>query len=180
MTARWRRGDRGFTLIELSIVLLIVAIVTRFALPKLRSLTAAELGAATRRLAHLTRYLYEEAALRSEVLTLNFDLDRQQYWVARPEAGTGLPVEATDLLARRVELPAGVRVADVVVPGAGTLSAGLVPTRFYPEGYADRTVVHLVDSAGHAYTLRVDPVRGRGEVIEGYQNLDSRPRSPAE
>lgn len=170
-----RRREQGFTLIELSIVILIIAIVARFAVPKLRTLTAAELGATTRRLAHTTRYLYEEAALRGTVLTLYFDLDRQQYWVARPEEGTGLPVEDTDLLGRRVELPAGVHIADVVVPGAGKLSTGLVPTRFYPEGYADRSVIHLVDSDGHAYTVRIDPVRGRGEVFEGYQDFASRP-----
>lgn len=169
-----RREERGFTLIELSVVILIIAIVARFAVPRLRNLTAAELGATTRRLAQTTRYLYEESALRGTVLTLYFDLDRQQYWVARPEEGTGLPVEDTDLLARRVALPDGVSVADVVVPGAGKLSTGLVPTRFYPEGYADRSVIHLVDSGGHAYTLRIDPVRGRGEIFDGYQDLEPR------
>ena len=167
-----RSGERGFTLIELSIVILIIAIVARFAIPKLRSITGAELTATTRRLANTTRYLYEEAALRGTVLTLYFDLDRQEYWVARSDPETGLPVEDTEPLAKRVRLPPDVRIADVVVPGAGKLSAGLVPTRFYPEGYADRSVIHLGDTEGHAYTLRIDPVRGRAEVFEEYRDLE--------
>lgn len=165
-------SERGFTLIELAIVVLIIAIVTRFALPQLRSLTAAELTASTRRLANVTHYLYEEAALRGIVLSLYFDFDRQEYWVARVEDDTGLPVEDEDLLARRVRLPADVRLADVVVPGVGKISSGSVPTRFYPEGYADQSVIHLVDSGGHAYTVRIDPIRGRGEVFDGYQDFE--------
>jgi len=43
----------------------------------------------------------------------------------------------------------------------------LVPTRFYPEGYADRAVIGLVDEEGHSYTLRIDPVRGRAEISGG-------------
>jgi prepilin-type N-terminal cleavage/methylation domain-containing protein len=164
-----REAQHGFTLIELSIVVLIIAIVTYFTFPRLRSLSGAELSASTRRLAQTTRYLYEEAALRGTVLTLFFDLDRQQYWVAHPEERTGFPIEDTDLLARRVALPEAVRITDVDIPGIGTITQGLVPSRFYPEGYADQAIVHLADADGHSYTVRVDPLRGRGEVFEGYQ-----------
>jgi prepilin-type N-terminal cleavage/methylation domain-containing protein len=173
LRARSRASSSGFTLVELSIVILIIAIVARIAIPKLRSVTAAELTAATRRLANTTRYLYEEAAIRGLVLSLYFDLDHQQYWVAHL-AEDGILVEDTDLLARRVALPSDVRIADVFVPGAGTFSAGLVPTHFYPEGYADRSVIHLVDAEGHTYTLRIDPVHGRGEVLEGYVEVAER------
>ncbi len=130
-------------------------------------MTGAELTATTRRLANTTRYLYEEAALRGTVLALYFDLDRQEYWVAHTEEATGMLVEDTDLLARRVILPPDVRISDVFVPGVGKFEQGLVPTRFYPEGYADRSVIGLVDVEGHSYTLRIDPIRGRAEISEG-------------
>ena len=168
MTAR--RGQHGFTLIELSIVLLIIAIVARVAIPRLRTIAGAELTASTRRLAGMMRYLYEESALRGIVLQLELDLDRQQYWVTRADDTSGLPIEDTDILARRVTLPAEVRIADVFVPGIGKVAQGIVPARFYPEGFADRAVIHLVDDAGHAYTVEVDPVRGRGVVVEGYHD----------
>jgi prepilin-type N-terminal cleavage/methylation domain-containing protein len=157
----------GFTLIELSIVILIIAIVARIAIPRLRSLTGAELTATTRRLANTTRYLYEEAALRGTVLTLYLDLDRQEYWVAHVDDDTGDVVEDTDVLGRRVRLPPDVRIANVTVPGIGKFEEGVVPTRFYPEGYADRSVIALADEEGHSYTLRIDPIRGRAEISEG-------------
>jgi prepilin-type N-terminal cleavage/methylation domain-containing protein len=170
-----RSRERGFTLIELSIVILILAIVARFAIPKIRSITGAELGATTRRLAQTTHYLYEEAALSGATYTLYLDLDRQEYWVERADPLTGESVEDADLLARRVRLPPDVRIADVGVPGAASRSAGVVPTRFFPEGYADGSVIHLRDSEGHAYTLQIDPLRGRGEVYEGYRPREGLP-----
>jgi prepilin-type N-terminal cleavage/methylation domain-containing protein len=170
-----RSRERGFTLIELSIVILILAIVARFAIPKIRSITGAELRATTRRLAYTTRYLYEEAALSGAMFTLYLDLDRQEYWIERADPQTGETVEEADVLARRVRLPPDVHIVDVGVPGAETRSAGIVPTRFFPEGYADGSVIHLRDSDGHAYTLQIDPLRGRGEVYEGYRRREGLP-----
>jgi len=167
VVSRHRGDQQGFTLIELSIVILIILIISYLALPRLRILSGAELSASTRRLAQTTRYLYEEAALRGAVLTLFFDLDRQQYWVARAEEGTGFPIEEDDVLGRRVALPPGVRIAEVSLPGNGKFSDGVIPTRFYPEGYADRVVIRLADDSGRSYTVSVDPVRGRAEVSGG-------------
>ena len=175
-TAKRPRASRaGFTLVELAIVLFIIGIIAGFAIPKLRDVSAAELAAAARRLSHTTRYLYEEAAVRGIVVALVFDLDHQAYWVVKLDSATGQFVEDSSLLSRRVDLPPDVRIADVVLPAVGKLYQGVAPTHFYPEGYADRTVVHLVNPQSRAYTLRIDPVRGWGEVVEGYKDFEALP-----
>lgn len=140
-------------------------------MPKLRDVAGVELGSTARRLANTTRYLAEESAIRGAPLALVFDLDHQGYWVVKLDLATGEFVEDRSLLSRRVLLPPDVRIADVVLPNAGKLYQGLAPTHFFPEGYADRTVVHLVDRRNHAYTLAIDPIRGRATVIEGYRDL---------
>lgn len=165
----------GFTLVELAIVLFIIGIITGIAIPRLRDVSAAELASATRRLSQTARYLYEEAALRGTVVALAFDLDHQAYWVAKLDQTTGQFVEDTSLLSRRVELPADVRIADVTLPSVGKLYQGIAPTHFYPEGYADRTIIHLVDRQSRATTIRIDPVRGWGEVSDGYKDFEALP-----
>jgi general secretion pathway protein H len=166
------RSDRGFTLIELSIVVFIIAIVAGIAIPRLRDVSGVELTSTTRRLSNTVRYVYEEAALRGLPYALVFDLDAQTYWVSMLDPETGEYVADDSLLSRKVALPDGVRVVDVILPVAGKVAGGLAPTHFYPEGFADESVIHLADQRDHAYTLRIDPVRGRGEVYEGYKEFE--------
>ncbi len=173
MSSSHPRPSPGFTLVELAIVLFIIGIISGLAIPRLRDVSAAELTATAQRLSHTVRYVYEESAMRGTVVALAFDLDRQAYWVSKLDPSTGQFVEDTSLLSRRVELPPDVRIADVVLPTVGKVYQGLAPTHFYPEGYADRTVVHLMDRKGHALTLRIDPVRGWGEVLEGYKDFEA-------
>jgi prepilin-type N-terminal cleavage/methylation domain-containing protein len=163
----------GFTLIELTVVILIIVIISSIAIPRLRDVAAVELTASTRRLANATRYLYEEAALRGSIYALAFDLDEQDYYVARLDRASGEFVEDDSLLSRRVTMPDGVRIADVVLPGVGKLTQGTVPAYFYPEGYADRAVIHLVDHRNNAYTLAIDPVRGRSDIADGYIEVET-------
>src|ERR1700752_1618138 len=75
------RAPVGFTLLELAIVLLILAIAAAFVIPRLRDTDSAALTASTARLATPLRNLYEEAALRRRPMRLNLDLDEQSYWV---------------------------------------------------------------------------------------------------
>lgn len=152
----------------------ILVIVAGLAIPRLRDVTGAELTSATRRLSNTVRYLYEEAAFRGTVYALVFDLDKQGWLVLRLDASTGEFVEDEEILSRPFVMPEGTQISDVVLPSTGRVDGGLAPSRFYPEGYADPSVIHLNDDRGHAYTVRIDPVRGRGEVFDGTRNFEPR------
>ena len=69
-------------------------------------------------------------------------------------------------------LPDSVHIRDVTVEGIGTLSRGTLATQFYPEGYVDATLVHLIDQKGRVMTLRIDPLTGQVAIARG----DSRGR----
>jgi len=166
-------GSSGFTLIELSVVLFVIAIVSGITIPYLRDITGAQLTSTARRLSGTAQYLFEEAAFRSTVYALLIDLDQQSWSVARFDPETGQFVADESLLSRRVVLPPNLRVVDVVVVGIGKVSTGVAPTYFYPEGFADPTVIHLVDARDHAYTIRINPIRGLGEISDGYRDLQS-------
>ena len=95
---RWRRrragaplGNSGFTLLEIALVLLIMAVVLALALPRLRDPGRAELEAQSHHLVLTFRLLRSEAALNGTAYRLNYDLDQQRYWVtpAEPDADLG-------------------------------------------------------------------------------------------
>lgn len=175
----------GFTLLELAIVLLVLAIAASFVIPRLRDTDSTALQASSARLASVTRYLYEEAALRRLPMRLNLDLDRQAYWVTvfndDPEQPAFVPDESP--LSRPTALPEAVRFLDVVLPAVGTVKEGMVFAQFFPEGYADALVVHLEGRRGDRATLAIEPLTGRTRVADGYIDLEgthdrdpSRPR----
>lgn len=169
-----RRGDAGFTLIEIGLVMLIIGLVLALAVPRFRDQGRAELMSQTRKLAATFRFLQQEAILNGRVYRLNYDLDQQRYFVTEAEFGDAF-LPSTGILARDVTLPSTVQLADIDVPDlGGKIYEGTGFTHFFPDGYVDPTVVHLANGE-EAYTLFVpNGLTGRAHVTAGYLDLGSR------
>lgn len=168
-----RGRPSGFTLLELSIVLLVLAIAASFVIPRLRDAQSAALQASAARLAATARLLYEEAAFRRTPMRLNLDLDKQVYWVTvlRDDLETPEFVPDAAMLTRPVALPDAVVFADVVLPALGTVKEGIVFAQFFPEGYADPLLVHLMNRRNEYATMAIEPLTGRTRVGDGYIDL---------
>jgi prepilin-type N-terminal cleavage/methylation domain-containing protein len=171
------RGSSGFTLLELSIVLLILGIAASFLVPRLRDPEAAALTASADRLATIARYLYDEAAYQRLPMRLNLDLDHQVYFVTvlggDPDAPEFVPARSP--LARPVTLPDAVAFRDVFLPAVGTVSEGIVFAQFSPDGWADPLVVHLRGRSGGDATMAIEPLTGRTRVADRYVVLEPDP-----
>jgi prepilin-type N-terminal cleavage/methylation domain-containing protein len=169
-----RARTAGFTLIELSLVLLIIAIVLALAIPRLRSTSRAELNKEGRRLTNTFRFLRSESVLSGRIYQLRYDLGRERYWVTigNPDGEGGAILQDTGPLARSVTLPSPIGISDVVLPeSVGKVMEGQVLTNFYPDGTIDRTVIHI-DNGHDALTLWVNPLTGRLYLSPGYQEVD--------
>ena len=167
-------GCSGFTLLEISLVLLIMTVIFALVLPRLRDPGRGELAAQAHRLVLTFRLLRSEAALNGYAYRLNYDLDSQRYWVTPDEPGADLAEFARDAgsLARGTRLESPVGIADIVLPTlAGKISQGQVYTVFYPDGSVDPTVIHITNGKD-AYTLYLDPMSGRLQQRLGYQEVD--------
>ena len=84
MKRRWNqrlRAQRGMTLIELSITLLIIGVCLGLASLTLANITHANLKSAASKLAGAIRYTYELAGRKNVAFRLAFDLDQKTYWV---------------------------------------------------------------------------------------------------
>jgi prepilin-type N-terminal cleavage/methylation domain-containing protein len=171
-----RRGSwnaAGFTLLELAVVLFIMGLMISLAMPYLGGFRRAALRSESRRLAGRASYLYDEASTQKVVLQLIFDLDLNGYMVTRLDPYAAQPVFVADHSpgARAVQLPPGLRIRDVSVEGIGTFTRGTIACQFYPEGYVDATLVHLMDDRGDVMTLAFAPLTGQVAIGDGDLNL---------
>ena len=178
---RWRLrrrtlalGSSGFTLLELTLVLVIMAAVFALVIPRLRDPGRSALEAQSHHLVLTFRLLRSEAVLNGSAYQLNYDLDQQRYWVTPADGSVDLAQFAHDIgaLARGTSLERPIAIVDVVLPTlAGKVSQGQIYTVFYPDGSVDPTVIHLANGRD-AYTLWLNPMNGRLNMDSGYREVE--------
>ena len=168
-SGRGASRESGFTLLEIAIVIFIMGLVLALVAPNIAGLHDARLKSEVRRLAGRSAYLYDRAAAAKLVLRLTFDLDTNRYFVSHldPLAVSPVFTPDEDPASSPVMLPAGVRLRDVAVEGTGQLAKGVINTNYYPEGWVDATVVHLVNDYGQVFTLKFNPLTGRAMIRRG-------------
>ena len=159
----------GFTLIELTVVVLLISLFAVSGLTLLINRDRGDLQASARRLAGVTKYLFNEAALSGREQRLVYDLDEGRYRAQELDE-TGELIDAEDL-GRTAKLRSGIRFTDVTVSGRGLFSSGEVTVRIHPSGWLEETVVHLASAAGDELTLRINPLTGSAEIFDGYRTF---------
>jgi prepilin-type N-terminal cleavage/methylation domain-containing protein len=167
-------GRSGFTLLELTLVLLIIVVILALTIPRLRDPGRAELLAQSHRLVLTFRLLRSEAVLNGSSYRLIYDLDQQRYWVTVADQSADLAdfAHSVGALARGTKLESPVGITDIVLPTlAGKVAQGQIYTVFYPDGSVDPTVIHLANGK-EAYTLYVDPMNSRLRMETGYREVD--------
>ena len=164
---RGKAAESGVTLIELSAVLLILAVLLVFLTPKIRDLTEYHLKSTSRRLASTIKYLFDEAAIRHTYYRLNYDLKKGEYWVASLDEGKEFK-EDSSVLSSRVRLPSSIQFEDVVTQSRGKVFEGQAFTQFFPQGWVEETIIHLKDKRGRHYSLLIMPLTGKVRVYDRY------------
>ena len=162
-------APRGFTLIELMVVLFLIALFSALVIPRLPDLDAGGPARGARRIAGMTKFLYNEAALSGREHCLLFDLDAN---ALRPRTlSASREVVAVKGLAEETTLPAGVKLLDVAVAGQEKVSSGTTTMAIAPSGWLPQTIIHLESSNRQILTIRLLSYTGSAEVYEGYREF---------
>lgn len=175
--------EAGLTLIELGIVLLLMAILAGFAVPRLFMLTELNLRTSARKLAESVRLIPVLATNYGRPYTVRYEMDKHRYCYVqeRRNPATGedeafFPDESTEILepnpalkTRCFQLEDGVRFKDIeVLDGSEERQEkGTVFQRFLPRAITDPLALRLTDKKGRVYTLFVYRYGGRVDVREG-------------
>jgi type II secretion system protein H len=159
-----RRQRAGFTLIELSIVVFIMAVVMAICIPSfVRSYNSAILRETAQTFATTCQYARIQAVTAQKKAQVHIDLDRQMFWVTQPGRSaesdtTEEQTLKTHELSKRVWLFSAERLDDV----EGGQREVLVT--FYPNGTCDPVSIILRGvEKGDAVQVTIDPVTTRAE-----------------
>jgi len=169
------KGERGFTLIELALVLFVIGLVVAVTFPKLTGFGRGDLKLSSRHLIRTVQLLVDRAEATKRLYRLNYDLEKQEYWATVLQSASGgegefVPVDPA--LLTRVTLPEPIRISDVTTLRQGKITEGEAYTQFYPNGWVERTLFHLTDQEKETVTLVVQPLTGRVKVLEGYVEIE--------
>ena len=159
------RLSKGFTLIELVIVVTIIAITVGYAAPRLfTGFTTSGLDQATRDLSAIVQYTQSQAVKRHKPYYVRFDFDEDLVGMyAKPE-GSGLEPE----LEKKIKLPDGVSLQGVKSPYQPKKEQGRIEIAVTSEGIVEPAVIYLEGSQNKVYTLEIKPFSGKFRIYDHY------------
>jgi len=165
----------GFTLIELVVVMALLAVMTSFAVPALRTaFFPDQLKGTARRLLGLVNEVGQASRAEQQEYVISYDRSLRIFRVRLGGTAGGAATERSKEAAQRfraLPLPEEVQLVDSLSVHGGTEPGGLI-LRFSQKGYVDKTLIHLRDAAGQELTLTLSPFLGVSRVFASYRTLE--------
>ena len=163
--------EKGYTLIELAIVVVLIGLMLAVSIPKVRySLLTDNLKSTTRRIIGLVKGLRDEAIREQKVYLLCFDIGSNRFWVdfdAATEEERELAHE------KAFQLPPDIRILDIWCRGKGKKVDGEVAIRFSRKGYVEQTVIHLGAKDNREFTLVLNPFLVTIKLYDRYVDIEA-------
>jgi len=179
-----RGNQRGFTLLELIVVLVIISLMSALIVPRLTGpMGKLDLKTAARKISASLRYARSQAATEKTVYVAMFDFDRNSLIVINSPLTMGDFVTHTqasivNVLAEQMKTekirsgrlkmyqpPDGVTLVKGV-SNAGDFQAGLFPVFFFPGGSSSGGRITVANKQGRQYTITVDFITGTVQLSE--------------
>ncbi len=159
-------NNQGFTLVELTVVVLLVGLMLLAAVPKVRdTLFNDDLTSTVNHLVNKAGELRSDAIRTQVDYILHLSLDNRIIY-AYPADATPEGIE--DIRKHVYHLPREVRLQDICRFKGEVTTEGEYEITFFKEGYAQPTILHLAREDGH-FTLIVEPFLSRVRVYDDYR-----------
>ncbi len=163
----FNHNQRGFTLVELVIVILVIGIVAAVTVPRVGGmLDRRKMERSINVLRGMTRYLQSRAATTKRIYRLTFDLDKQMVSACYLMA-EGCQIDR-NRITRDYRFPDTIEILDVVNAAGEKIQDGQAGTHFHPSGLVEPSLIHLQGVNADRITLVLEPLTGRLKVINGY------------
>lgn len=160
------RIDRGYTLIEMMVVLFLISLIAAIIAPKLDFQHKAGISTVARHIATESRILYWEAISRQKVIRLYYDLDKKKISAFQIEPNGGKKLVQISG-SRPWQLPSHFRFDRIITLHQGKVDSGKTFTQFFPTGSVEPTTIHLSDQSDRSMTLVFSTLNGNVRLYRG-------------
>ncbi len=173
-TLKRRCSKSGFTLIELSAVVFVLALIVLIGVPVIRSYTDLNLRTGAMRLSGSLRYVFNLSAFRRDLLyriRINF---KERRWYVEYLDLQRKDTETTEYLpdnsstGKGLLLPQGVKFKEVFINGE-SISSEVTDeafVTFFPYGYVPPVVIYLENRRGDVYTITINSFTGITKIFD--------------
>lgn len=146
------KNNSGFTLLELTIVVIIVAILGALSLPIFKnSLFNIQLSNTAHNLSHLMRYAQERSIVERINYQLNFDPQLISFWLTK---------EPNPLMGGAYSRLSGKIGKITILPQGIKIETEKYLVNFYPDGKIDKTLIYISDDKGRYFTITTQEQTG--------------------
>lgn len=163
--------SKGFTLIELIVVMALISILLFFSLPRFQGTFVQDSSQkAVRWVLYTVKMLRQDALKYRKIFTLHVELGAGSMWVT-DESMSEEDVENARQGA--YEFPDHMEILDVELPDGEKTSYGRADVRFYPKGYSDRVIIHLRVNDDEQMSLLIEPFLPNIKIYDTYVGFEN-------
>ena len=160
---------RGYTLIELIVVLVLLSLMVGLVVPKFRQAVLSDsLDATSLRIIGLVQDLRERAISDQVSYILHLDIRGKKLWAFASSASEEEQETARE---RAYQLPVDVKIADIWSWTSGKLYDEAT-IHFSKKGYIEQSMIHLQSQDGRQLSLELTPFLGSIKIHDGYVDFD--------
>ncbi len=159
-------NTKGFTLLELIVVIVILGSVLLLVFPKIPYFENFALNSEARRAAGLFRYLDESASAKKIYYRVWFSPEKGSIEVESSADGVEFKKTGDESL-QGLTLKDGIEMVDLILPGLGKINRGEAAVIFNPGAGAEPFNLHLKKN-GRSVTISYNPYSGKVKVADGY------------
>ena len=162
-------NKRGYTLIELIVVIVLLGLMFGLVVPKFRQAVLSDsLDATSLRIIGLVEDLRERAISNQVTYVLHFDIRSRELWAFASDATAEEQETARE---RAYRLPVDVAIEDIWLWSKGKLYDEAT-IQFSRKGYIEQAVIHLQSEDGRQLSLELTPFLGSIKIHDGYVDID--------
>ncbi len=149
-------SKKGFTLVEMLLVIVIVAVIAAMSVPNLSKIyQTIQLEKTAEDILYLMRYAQSRAITKNVDLKLEFNSDYSQYWLTEKEADPEQFVHFQGRLARKRNITDKIHIKN----NHGNI-------HFYPDGTIEKSEFDVCGLKGRCFTISSKVQRGDVQILK--------------